>query len=169
MNNKISLFLAILVAWNTLGALLYEDRCCQAKISPKVIKTPGRLYFHGIILKDEDKLNIKLLDNFIFYKSTSGYLLPLSDSLKQFIDLTAEHLKKYPTKKINLICRYNPIESLKNTKMDWGKLRAQEIEKMFLTRGVPENQIITTSLRDSLLPMKNNRIFGGFIPIITNK
>ncbi|MEP7196193.1 MAG: hypothetical protein ABI851_06705 [Saprospiraceae bacterium] len=169
MKNQIILFLAILIAWITLGALLYEDKCCQDKPFVKTSLKPGRAYFHGIQLNDQEDFHIYLRDNFIFYRSTSGYLLPLSDSLKNTIQLTSDYIKRNPNKKLKLICRYNPLESHKKNTEDWGILRAKEVEKVFIAQGVPQDQIIVASLVDSLLPIINNRIYGGFIPLILNK
>lgn len=160
--------MAILIAWITLGSLVYEKKCYTMNVIHQAIKVKKRSYFHGISLRDKDLFSVQVKDNFIFYKSTSGYLLPLSDSLTTAILKIAEYIQKNPQKKLKLICRYNPIESPKNS-IDWGLLRAKEIEKLFISKGVPATQLITTSLKDTMLPIINNRIFAGFIPIIINQ
>ncbi|MFN8331614.1 MAG: hypothetical protein U0T81_10430 [Saprospiraceae bacterium] len=50
MNNHPGLYVALLIAWITQGALMYEDRCCN----PIPVKQPvlHRHYFHGIVLAD---------------------------------------------------------------------------------------------------------------------
>lgn len=170
MKSQVFLLSVILVSWITMAALLYDEKCCSSnkKVKSTGLK-PKRAYYHGIILSDPDGLNLKLNDNFIFYKATSGYLLPLSDSLKQLIQNTADYIKDHPNKKLKLICRYNPKENVKFNNNDYGLLRAKEIEKLFLSKGVPAKQLMLKSLRDTLLPIKNNRIFGGFIPLIINE
>ena len=168
MSNKIYLLIAILISWITLGSLIYEKKCYTRNVTRQAISVKKRSYFHGISLRDKDLFSVHVKDNFIFYKSTSGYLLPLSDSLNAALLITADYIKKNPQKKLKLICRYNPIESSKNS-IDWGLLRAKEIEQLFISKGVPANQLITTSLKDKMLPIINNRIFGGFIPIIINQ
>ncbi len=170
MKNPIFLFSSLLVAWITMGCLLYEDKCCvKARIkTPNNFKS-NRKYFHGIILKNNDGLNLHINDNFIFYKGAIGYLPPVSDSLKYWIQKTTEYLKLNPNKKLKLICRYNPNESSTNNPIDYGLLRAKEIEKLFLENGIAQKQLLGISLRDSLLPHKNNRIYGAFIPLIINE
>ncbi len=164
MTNRFYLFLALLTAWISAGALMYEESCCSEikVVKSNPIKT--RWYYHGIKIKNED-FSLKLNDNFIFYKSTSSYLSPLSDSLTTALGSISDYLISHPDKMLKIICRYNPNESIRNNN-DWGYLRAKEIEKLFLTKGVNAQQLIPISLRDSLLPIKNNRIFGGFIPLI---
>ncbi|NOT36361.1 MAG: hypothetical protein HOP11_03165 [Saprospiraceae bacterium] len=169
MKNQVFLLSAILVLWITLSALVYNEKCCTSQKIPIKTTNTKRAYFHGIVLQDSDKLNLKLRDNFIFYKATSGYLLPLSDSLKQLVQTTADYLKENPNKKLKIICRYSPKENTKLNNSDYGLLRSKEIEKIFLSKGVPAKQLITKSLKDTLLPIINNRIFGGFIPLIVNE
>lgn len=170
MKNPVFLFSAILVAWITMACLLYEEKCCSSsKVNTLTTSKPVRKYFHGIILTHKDSLISSVNNNFIFYRSSIGYLPPISDSLKLWVQTTSQYLKQNNNKKLKLICRYNPNESSKNNPVDYGILRAKEIEKLFIENGISENQLITIGLRDSLLPFKNNRIYGGFIPLIINE
>ncbi|MCC6815228.1 MAG: hypothetical protein IT267_02315 [Saprospiraceae bacterium] len=169
MKSQIYLLSAILVAWITMGTLLYENKCCQiTKVASK--KTPlNRTYFHGIKLLDQEGLDIFLKENFVFYKSTFGYLTPISEDMKSFVLTTSNFLKSHPKKKLKIICRYNPSENSSQNHIDYGLLRAQQIEILFLAQNVPDKQLEAVSLRDSLLPFSKNRIYGAFIPLIVNQ
>ncbi|HMW38885.1 MAG: hypothetical protein K1X68_13930 [Saprospiraceae bacterium] len=162
MNNHPGLYVALLIAWITQGALMYEDRCCNP--IPVKQQVPHRHYFHGIVLKDTG-LNIRIPFNFEFYKSTSNYALPLPVELEQALQQTSTFLKNNPSKKLKIVCRYHPDE-VERSSSDLGMERARAIEKIYLSKGVRGEQLLKASLRDSALPIRQNKILAGFVPIV---
>lgn len=162
MNNHPGLYVALLIAWITQGALMYEDRCCNPIPAEQTV--PRRHYFHGVVLKDSG-LNIRIPFNFEFYKSTSNYSLPLPAELEQAMQQTSAFLKNNPSKKLKIVCRYHPDE-VERSSSDLGMERAKAIEKIYLSNGVRAEQLLTSSLRDSTLPIRQNKILAGFVPIV---
>jgi len=110
-------------------------------------------------------LNIRIPFNFEFFKSTANYALPLPLELEQALQQTSTFLINNPSKKLKIVCRYHPDE-VERSSSDLGMERARAIEKIYLSKGVRAEQLLMASLRDSALPVRQNKILAGFVPIV---
>lgn len=96
---------------------------------------------------------------FSFHQSDATPVVP-SDNLQLFQEL-AQHLGKNTERKLELNGHYSPTERNQTPHPNLGIARAKAIEKLLISAGAHEGQLVCTSTASQTLFLMDGRILGG--------
>lgn len=159
MNKPLPLLFTLLGVW-ILGTSMwrYTSGCCNAAapisnvtptetVIPPLVP-PAAPTKNIFVADNANAFSLGLKDNLSFKPSSHSYITPLSDSLSAVFDGVANYLKANPDRSIRLIGQYQSDEENGSILSTLGLGRANQVKKILVDLGAPDNQI---ELTDNLI------------------
>ena len=152
---SIPLLLGLLIAWITIGTLIYNRVCCLAP--------PNQ----PLLLSDGDVPVLNANENLKF--AISGHQPIISTRVQTELQKLSPHLQKNPDKLLVLTGKYLSEENNASNAPNLGLGRAEALKSYLLNLGIPQNRILTEEEAATQLLTFKDTIYNGmdmaFTPI----
>jgi outer membrane protein OmpA-like peptidoglycan-associated protein len=154
MSKKVLYLLGIL-ATIFLGTWLYIAYCCNytSKETPKsVLNTTVEL---------KNKLESEIIkSNFNFKESDFNSILPVSDSINDFVAKLKSELDNSPNSKFEITGFYSSKEQNNSIFQDLGMARANNVKNYLASKGISEEKMMLSSILKENISIQNDTVFG---------
>uniref|UniRef100_UPI00404ADE64 OmpA family protein n=1 Tax=Flavobacterium sp. TaxID=239 RepID=UPI00404ADE64 len=154
MSKKVLYFLGIL-ATLFLGTWLQSANCCSES-SKTITKPTLKSTSSHKVMESEN-----ILKSFIFKKSDFNSILPVSDSITNFISELKLEIENSPNSKFEITGFYHSKEENNSIFQDLGIARANNVKNYLTSKGVSEEKILITSSLKENLSIPNDTVFGS--------
>lgn len=164
MSKQTTYFLGILLTI-ILGTYLSYLYCCEHEVivEESVVMDPGPAPTTNafMVLDPNGSLDVKDQDNFNFKDSSSPYLTPLSENLKNRTEEVVSYLKDNNSKFFDIVGYYTSDETNNTPYPNLGLARANAVKNYFVGLGMPSRYIETKGeLKDGMIP-DTEQIYHG--------
>ena len=154
MSKKV-LYLIGILATIFLGSWLNVANCCNC--IPKQKQKP--LLNTTVELKTKSEIKI-IKSNFNFKKSDFNSILPVSDSINNFVTKLKSELENSPNSKFEIIGFYSSKEQNNTIFQDLGMARANNVKNYLASKGVSEEKMMLSSILKENISIENDTVFG---------
>ncbi len=159
---KTSLWAPLLMLAVWIGAGYYVKHIYCPCDAPAIIETPAAGQTTSLTITDGAAFSATAKDrNFVFDKSGFEARAPLADEVKNAAVQTADYLKSYPNRTLQITGLYSPDETNTGALSNLGLARANNVKNVFTAAGVPASQISTNSLNSPSLTFPGDSLIGG--------
>jgi OOP family OmpA-OmpF porin len=166
MSKQVFYILGILITI-LLGALLYNNLCCQnccndnIKNTVLIKKDCKELGNHNRFRLNGTDFNYSCNENFNFLYNDFNSVKPIHDSINIGINLLKYFFNKNPNQKLHIVGY--ALRSEKNTSIfsNLGTARANDVKNYFVSKGIATDHLETSGEVRDTLKISNDTILGA--------
>lgn len=150
MNKSFSFWVALLIGWIFMGTFLWQRYLCDCWSGNQAatVSLLGKW-----TIQDGSQFKEVADEHFQFLKSGATHISPLSISLRDRVEKTANYLVNHQDKSLIVTGFYDKLEDNPTILPNLGLGRANEIKSYLVELGVPSSRInISSTLTDVKLP-----------------